>query len=444
MLTHGKRSLPERGPVALVRVEGQTAPAVERALAISQGLARLRPGDHVLVKPNLVGLPAREDVPPFGVLTTTAVVEALLGALRDAGAGRIMLGDGGLVIADLGFDTAAAMARLGYPELARRYDVELVDLNQGPFEEREIGGLKLKVAQAALEADFLVNVPVLKTHNMTHVSLALKNSKGCLKLRSKAACHSAEGGLDRHVAALGLALYPDLVVIDGRYALARGPLHTGQASRADLIIAARDALDADLAGAAVIGFDPARVEHLRLAAEALGRPAIAPEVAGGPAIAEARLDLPWDWPWADELTPEPYLRSGVKGFFLPKYNSTLCTGCSVMYNPALVLVLAAGTNQDLGGVELLTGKRAEPTGRARTSVLMGNCIIKHLKGDPRLGRTVMVAGCPPTLGDLITGLNQAGIAAEERAYERYMTSLARRYTLEKGFLMADYQPGGAA
>jgi uncharacterized protein (DUF362 family) len=444
MLTQGKRRLPERGPVALVRIEGQVGPAVERALALSQGLARLRQGDHVLVKPNLVGLPDREDIAPFGVLTTTAVVEAVLAALRAAGAGRIMLGDGGLVIADLGFDTTAAMARLGYADLARRYEVELVDLNQGPFVEQEIGGLKLKVASAALEADFLVNVPVLKTHNMTHVSLALKNTKGCLQLRSKAACHAAGGGLDRHVAELGLALYPDLVVVDGRYALARGPLHTGQASRADLVIAARDALDADCAGAAVIGFDPAAVEHLRLAAQALNRPAIAPEVTGGPTIAESRLDLPWDWPWADELTPEPYLRSGVRGFFLPKYNNTLCTGCSVMYNPALVLVLAAGTNKDLGGVELLTGKRAEPTGRAKTSILMGNCIIKHLKGDSRLGRTVMIAGCPPTLNDLISGLNQAGIPAEERAYERYMTSLAKRYTPEKGFLAQDFQPGGAA
>jgi uncharacterized protein (DUF362 family) len=443
MLTHGKRRFPERGPVAMVRAADQVGPAVESALDLSLGLAHLRPGDNVLVKPNLVGLPAREDILPFGVLTTTAVVEALLGALRDAGAGRIMLGDGGLVIADQGFATGAAMARLGYPELAKRYDVELVDLNQGPFEEREIDGLKLKVARAALEADFLVNAPVLKTHNMTHVSLALKNSKGCLQLRSKAACHSAEGGLDRHVAALGLALYPDLVVIDGRYALARGPLHTGQASRADLIIAARDAVDADLAGAAVIGFDPAQVEHLRLAAEALGRPATAPAV-GGPGLEEARLDLPWDWAWADELTPEPYLRSGVKGFYLPKYNSTLCTGCSVMYNPALVLVLAAGTNKDLGGVELLTGKRAEPTGRARASVLMGNCMIKHLKGDPRLGRPVLIAGCPPKLDDLVDGLNQAGIPAERKAYERYLASLSRRYTPEKGFLMTDYQPGGAA
>jgi hypothetical protein len=115
-----------------------------------------------------------------------------------------------------------------------------------------------------------------------------------------------------------------------------------------------------------------------------------------------------------------------------------------MYNPALVLVLAAGTNKDLGGVELLTGKRAEPTGKANTSILMGNCIIKHLKGDPRLGRTVMVAGCPPKLSDLITGLNQAGIPAEERAYERFMASIAKRYTAEKGFLAADFQPGSAA
>ncbi len=443
-MTAGKRRLPQRGPVALLRMNDGVGPAVERALDICQGLAHFPRGGTVLLKPNLVGLPTRYATPPYGVVTTTALIEALLRALVDAGAGRILLGDGGLVIEDLGMDTASTMAALGLPELAARHGAELVDLNHGPFQETLVGDMPLKLSRAALEADFVISAPVLKTHNMTKVSLSLKNMKGCLQLRSKSACHSREGGLDRHVAALGLALYPDLAVIDGRYALARGPMHTGQASRTDLIIAARDALDADLAGAAVLGFAPEEVEHLRLAAQALGRPVLAPPTTGGPAIGEVRLGLPWDWPWSDPYTPEAYARSGVKGFFLPKYDTSLCTGCSAMFNPALVLALAAGSGrdfgQDLGGVELLCGKNAQPTGLAKTSLLMGNCIIKHLKNHPGLGRPVLVAGCPPGLDDLVKGFNQAGVPARIEAFERFMASIPRRYTPEKGFFIQDFQP----
>jgi hypothetical protein len=115
-----------------------------------------------------------------------------------------------------------------------------------------------------------------------------------------------------------------------------------------------------------------------------------------------------------------------------------------MYNPTLVLALAAGTNKVLDGVKLLAGKRAESTDRTNTFILKDNCVIKYLNGSHRLGRPVMIVGCPPKLVDPIAGLRQAGIHAEERSHERYMTSFAKRYTPEKGFLMADFYSTEAA
>lgn len=436
-----KRNLPPRGPVALLRIAGDVQAAMDQALELCQGLEHLPSQGSVFLKPNLVGVPTKFKVPPFGVVTTTAVVEAMLRILKERGVRRLLLGDGGLENKEAGTSTMNTMQALGYPELARAYGVELVDLNQGPFEEVELDGLKLKLSQPLLEADFVISLPVLKTHGQCKVSLSLKNMKGGLHTRSKSVCHDSGLNLDRNVALLSKALYPDLALIDGRYALARGPMHYGTAQRADLLIAARDALDADMLGAQVIGLPLEEIGHLKDMASMLGRDLAAPEPVGGIDPEEARLDLPWDFPWADEWTPAPFIKAGVKGAFMPKYDASLCTGCSFIYNPALVMLIAAGTGKDLGGVEFLTGKACQPSGQAKVSILAGKCITKALKDDPRLGQTIKIPHCPPKLEEIQDALRQAGVPAELRAFEGFMASIKKRYPADQGFDPADYRPG---
>jgi len=60
-----------------------------------------------------------------------------------------------------------------------------------------VSEFKLGVARRALNADKIINVPVLKTHTQCKISLHLKNPKGCLDRRSKMLCHNPEGHLER-------------------------------------------------------------------------------------------------------------------------------------------------------------------------------------------------------------------------------------------------------
>lgn len=438
----GKRRMPQRGPVALARMGENPAEDLAQAIARSDGFSGLGPSDRVLIKPNLVGLSKRFETPPYGVVSTTLMIEALLAAVRDHGCGSVAIGDGGLENGDSGTDTVGTMEALGLPALARRFDARLIDLNRGPFADIIAGGIRLKAAVPALEADFLISLPVLKTHCQTVVSLALKNMKGCLHMRSRMACHDADGGLFRNVARQAAALYPDLAVIDGRYALARGPLHFGKAVRSDLLVVARDALDADLVGTALLGYTPGQVPHLSEICRLLGRASQAPEPDGGVDLAEATLDLPWDFPWADSQTPESFKRMGVRNFMLPKYDDSLCTGCSFLYSPAMVMIAdAARKKPDLGGVELLTGKNTRPSGQAAVSVLLGNCIIKAQRGDKAIKKAVPVPGCPAELEQLAAGLRQAGVPASVEAVEAHMERLRASYTAEGGFLPSDFAPG---
>ena len=211
-----------RPPTALLAMSRNPHADVARALDLCQGLKSLKPGDHVFVKPNLVGQPAKYPAPPYGVLTTPLILEGLLKALKDTGASRITVAEGGLTLEDLGVSTKYTMEYLGLPALAKRYDVTLLDLNEQPFREVSVGDMSLKVSEPALANDFFITLPVLKTHNQCTVSLGIKNLKGCLHRRSKVACHGAGNDLHANIAALGNLLYPDLSVIDGRYALAPG------------------------------------------------------------------------------------------------------------------------------------------------------------------------------------------------------------------------------
>lgn len=436
-----KRKQPARGPVALLKMSDDATADLRRALELSGGLEGLSPSDTVLVKPNLVGLSSRFKSPPFGVVTTVRLIEALCGLLRDHGCGKIAVGDGGMEIEDAGTDTMTTMEMMGLPKIAKHYGLELVDLNQGEFREVDAGGLTLRISTRALDTDFLISLPVLKTHCQTVLSLSLKNLKGCLHHKSKIACHDAGCHLSHHVALQARALYPDLAIIDGRYALARGPLHFGKPRRADLLIASRDALDADMVGAEVLGYAPGQVPHLAGMCKLLERECQAAEPLGGVALEDVRLNLPWDFEWKDKFTPEPFERFGVKGFYLPKYDASLCTGCSFLYSPAMVMISAAAMKKpDLGGVELLTGKNTEPSGKAKASVLLGNCIIKAQRKNPAIKKAVLVPGCPASLEDVAQALREVGVPASVQAYEWFMNNLQGAYPEEKGFLSSDYLP----
>lgn len=155
------------------------------------------------------------------------------------------IGEGTVFNKELGSSTARGFQWSGIARAARKHGIPLVDFNAGPFGEVTLDGTSVHVARAVRDADFVINVPVLKTHAQAKVTLGLKNLKGCLKITSKRKFHN----LDLHglIARLNTVIRPGLTIIDGIYALARGPDMSGQAHRRNLIIASRDALSCDMA-----------------------------------------------------------------------------------------------------------------------------------------------------------------------------------------------------
>jgi len=418
----------EKSPTALVKYESSPE-SLRTALELSSGLDGVKGSDRVLIKPNLVALDDSFPMPRYGVLTTTRLVQDMVIVLKELGVDRITIAEGSSYGRNYGVPTEGIFEALGYRALKDRYGVELTDLHKDPFTKTAFGDEILEVSERVLSTDFLINMPVMKTHLQAVVSLGLKNLKGCISMESRKKCHASSESLDRYIAGYVEKLPPALTVIDGVYGLEKGPFYYGKAVRMDVLVASRDALSADVAGAAVMGYLPEDIPHIRMCAETRGRGADPAELnLVGERIQDVRRPLRWDNPWrTDNTGPMAWDRIGIRGVSLPKYDKTLCTGCSALYNPILLLIMAGFRGEPFNEVEILTGKEMRPSGSAEKTLLVGNCMIKENRSSPGIREKVLLSGCPPSMEDLMDTMKVCGFHGGEEAISEFKNALVQRY-----------------
>ena len=369
--------------------------SLRRAVALCDGFERLNRHGRVLIKPNVAyGM----RLPPYGITTTTSILEGLIQLLAERGCSDISIAEGCVEI--LGFDTKKAYARTQIDKLAKRYGARLLDLNRGPFRQVDLGGVKVQIAKAALETDFLINVPVLKTHSQTNVSLGFKNLKGCLSPASKVKFHVTKR-LNHLIYLLNEVLRSDLTVIDGTYMLENGPeIVLGTAHRKNLIIAGQDVFACDVVGATILGIDPSEVGYLREFAEAHGRSLNmdAIQIKGEEDIDALREQLSWKADVAKELLAP----AGITGLSVPYPGESLCSRCYATLGVALVAFTGENSNRDFGDAAIYSGGELEQETRRQKTILYGNCAIKNNSLKPCT--SMKVKGCPPRLTDTLFAL----------------------------------------
>lgn len=247
--------------------------AIERALEAFPLDVR---GKSVLVKPNILG----SHPPDRHVDTHPAVVAALVSALEARGA-RVAVGDNPGVS---GYGEVERCARASglleasrgtFVNLAR--DTVMVDLPGR--------GEKVNVSKLVLDADVLISVPKFKTHTLTGMTGAIKNSFGHVVGGNKARLHMRYGSPKRFSEML-VDVYrirvPDLVIMDAVVGMQGNGPSAKTLYDVGKIIASDDGVALDAVAARMMGFHPHRVRMLSRAAE-LGLGAIDPssiEVSG--------------------------------------------------------------------------------------------------------------------------------------------------------------------
>jgi uncharacterized protein (DUF362 family)/Pyruvate/2-oxoacid:ferredoxin oxidoreductase delta subunit len=245
----------------------EVAAAIEALLEPLGGMAAfVRPGQKVLLKPNM--LAGRE--PEKAVTTHPEIVRAVIRLAQQAG-GIVAVGDS---------------PGIGSPrQVAGRCGLLAVIEETGaafaPFAEsvkiRPRGGTfhELEVARDLLEADVVINLPKLKTHQMMGLTGGVKNLFGAVVGMRKPRLH-LQAGTDKAFFALMLLelaeeLHPALTLVDAITAMEGEGPGGGDPVQVGALLAGASPLAVDTVATALVGLAPEAVWTQRVARQT-GRP----------------------------------------------------------------------------------------------------------------------------------------------------------------------------
>jgi uncharacterized protein (DUF362 family) len=277
--------------VSIVKVrDGNIAKAVEEAIELLGGINAVTRGQNsILLKPNLVA-------PDKRYTTKPEVVEAIARLMLKSGK-EVMIGEGSAAaesfnaFGDEQFITKKreildgmqqyVFDALGYTELARSLNIPLINLHSGEIVEVPLtGGFaanSLKIHKKLTEVDLVCSVPMMKTHVLATVTLAMKNLVGLYPgteyyaMRSwlhDRALEKGSKGVAFEVVDINRAVKTGLSVIDATTAMEGNGPTAGTLVDMGLIIAGTCPLATDMVGATLMGFEINEIPAFTLAHKA--------------------------------------------------------------------------------------------------------------------------------------------------------------------------------
>lgn len=378
---------------------GDDAYAVTRQALAAIDL-RVSAGARVLVKPNA----GRVAPSGSGTNTSPEVVAAVVDALREAGA-IVSVGDSPIA----GVGPREALEASGIAAVVRARGIPLLDLDERPPVTVRIPDGRaldrLKICADIFDHDWIVSVPVAKTHMHTGVTLAIKNMKGCLWRRSKVVLHMlapvegmTEKPLDIAICDMSRLLRPHLSVIDGTVGMQGLGPSAGEPKALGAVIVGVDAYATDAVACALMGRRAEDIAHLRLGAEQ-----------GHGIIDLGRIDVsPKDWAaFADPFDEPP--RDVAIDF--PNVRVLDENSCSACQSTLMMFLKRHGPTlfdyfPDDHPVTVAIGKGHHAVDPG--TLCLGNCTAAHRQNG------IFVPGCPPVVSTIQTVLTRGPMKDDER------------------------------
>ena len=243
--------------------------AVREAISLLGGIESFIPkGAKVGIKPNIFC----PSLPP--VTTDPRVVSALVKLALEAGAGDVIVCEGRSISTakyrKANNTTRACSEVIGMTAAVEKAGGRMVFFDEDETVTMDVpGGVVLRkvvVPKTILDVDVLINVPALKIHSLTYVTLGIKNLHGAISDEDKLFGHSYRE-LPAKLTDFLRVRKPDLTLIGGMQGLEGDHAEEGTVVDMGLIIAGRDIVSVDAVACAVIGFEPFEVDTTRLADE---------------------------------------------------------------------------------------------------------------------------------------------------------------------------------
>ncbi len=231
---------------------------IEALLAPLGGIeAVVKPGDRVLLKPNLLtgARPTKECV------TRPEIVYCVAELVKAAG-GQPFLGD------SPAFGSAHGVAKAcGYLPWMEKAGIPIRELHGQRYATAAHGELAhLLLSKEVMNADVVINLPKVKSHMQLTLTLGVKNLFGCVPGKMKAWWHM-EAGKDRDrfgtmLVETARAIAPQLTIVDGILGHEGNGPSGGEPRTLGLLGASHDVFALDRALVDILQINPAQVPTL--------------------------------------------------------------------------------------------------------------------------------------------------------------------------------------
>jgi uncharacterized protein (DUF362 family)/Pyruvate/2-oxoacid:ferredoxin oxidoreductase delta subunit len=220
-------------------------------------------GKGVLIKPNVL----RASEAKEGIVTHPAVLRAVVEKVETMGPTSIVVGDNPGV-----FSYGAneeAFRKTGLMEAAKGYYQNIGNESQNVDFNAEFMST-VNLSRMVLEADIIISLPKFKTHGLTVITGAIKNSYGFLPGAQKARLHKAAGCAERfHEMLIDVfrLRVPDLFLVDAVVGMEGNGPASLDLRNIGLILASDNAVALDGVIATMMGCEPGRLRSLQKAKE---------------------------------------------------------------------------------------------------------------------------------------------------------------------------------
>lgn len=248
-------------PYDLVAVRGGEPDVMfDKGIESLGGISRfVKPGQRVVVKPNI----GWDRVPERGANTNPVLIRRIVEQCFKAGASEVFVFD------HTCHEWTKCYKNSGIEQAVKDAGGKMVPGDSEKYYQKvDVRGgsslKEMKVHELLLNCDVFINVPVLKHHSSSKISISMKNMMGCVWDRG----YWHKNNLHQCIADFLHYKKPDLNVVDAYYVLKQnGPMGV---SLDDVIvmkslIISKDIVAADAAATKFFGKDPSEINHIQMA-----------------------------------------------------------------------------------------------------------------------------------------------------------------------------------
>ena len=230
---------PEQKTVKIFRVKDGISDILKEAVEDSG----LRGKQKIFVKPNM----SHPEYLP-GVVTSPELLSELVGLLRD-GSSEVVVGESN----GFNYPCQSAFEKTGVEAAVKKAGGSVINLSEDKVVEVKFQGntplKKLFLPKTVLDADAVVDLPLMKTHEFTAYSGAIKNLFGCVPSNRRIYLHPY---LPEVFYRLYTIFKPQLTVMDARIGIEGNGPTKGKPVKMDLMLTSNDALAIDITAAKVM------------------------------------------------------------------------------------------------------------------------------------------------------------------------------------------------